>query len=59
MFYLTLKVMNRLVVLFLFVQFSFGQSHRADIVIYGATSSGVAAAIQSSRLGDEVILIES
>ena len=58
MFYLTLRVMNRLVLLFLFVQFSFGQSHKADIVIYGATSSGVIAAIEASRLGNEVILIE-
>ena len=58
MFYLTLRVMNRLVLLFLFVQFSFGQSHRADIVIYGATSSGVTAAIEASRLGNQVILIE-
>ena len=30
----------------------------ADIVIYGATSAGIAAAIQTSRLGKSVILIE-
>ena len=42
----------------LFVQFSFGQSHKADIVIYGATSSGVTAAIEASRSGNQVILIE-
>ena len=29
-----------------------------DIVIYGGTSSGVAAAIQGSRMGKTVILIE-
>src|SRR5690606_31887742 len=29
-----------------------------DIVIYGGTSAGVAAAIQSSRLGKSVVLIE-
>jgi len=29
-----------------------------DIVVYGGTSSGVAAAIQSSRLGKKVLLIE-
>ncbi len=29
-----------------------------DIVIYGATSGGIAAAIQSSRLGKSVLLIE-
>ena len=34
----------------------FSQSY--DIVIYGGTSAGVAAAIQSSRLGKSVILIE-
>lgn len=41
-----------------FINFSFGQKFNADVVIYGATSSGVAAAIQSSRLGNDVILIE-
>ena len=30
----------------------------ADIIIYGGTSAGVAAAIQSARLGKSVILIE-
>jgi len=34
------------------------QENQFDIVIYGGTSSGVAAAIQSSRLGKTVILIE-
>lgn len=29
-----------------------------DIVVYGATSSGIAAAIQSSRMGKSVVLIE-
>ncbi len=29
-----------------------------DIIIYGGTSAGVAAAIQSSRMGKSVILIE-
>ena len=32
--------------------------NKFDIVIYGGTSSGVAAAIQSSRMGKTVILIE-
>ena len=31
----------------------------ADVVIYGATSAGVAAAIQVSRMGHSVLLIES
>jgi hypothetical protein len=34
------------------------QSRSYDIVIYGGTSAGVAAAIQSSRMGKSVILIE-
>ncbi len=35
-----------------------GQSKEFDIVIYGGTSSGIAAAIQSSRMGKSVVLIE-
>ncbi|MBK5290249.1 MAG: FAD-dependent oxidoreductase [Acidobacteriia bacterium] len=31
---------------------------QADIVIYGATSSGVAAAIQASRMGKSVLLLD-
>ncbi len=34
------------------------QPTQHDIVIYGATSGGIAAAIQSSRLGKSVLLIE-
>ena len=33
-------------------------SYKYDIVIYGATSSGIAAAVQSSRMGKSVIVIE-
>ena len=51
-------MLKRIVILLLFVQFSFGQIYNSDIVIYGATSSGVIAAIEASRLGNEVILIE-
>ncbi|MBM3402767.1 MAG: FAD-dependent oxidoreductase, partial [Bacteroidetes bacterium] len=29
-----------------------------DIVVYGATSTGISSAIQSSRMGKKVILIE-
>lgn len=35
-----------------------GQTSSYDIVIYGGSSAGVAAAIQSSRMGKSVILIE-
>lgn len=34
------------------------QTQSYDIVIYGGTSAGVAAAIQSSRMGKSVVLIE-
>ncbi|MFC4870790.1 FAD-dependent oxidoreductase [Negadavirga shengliensis] len=36
----------------------FSQTHTYDLVIYGGTSAGVAAAIQSSRMGKSVVLIE-
>jgi len=35
-----------------------GQTKKYDIVIYGGTSAGVSAAIQSSRMGKSVVLIE-
>lgn len=44
--------------LILLIQFVNGQSKKYDIVIYGGTSSGIAAAIQSSRMGKSVVLIE-
>ena len=31
--------------------------HTADIVVYGGTSSGIAAAVQAARLGKSVLLI--
>lgn len=34
------------------------QTKKYDIVIYGGTSAGIAAAIQSSRMGKSVVLIE-
>ena len=36
----------------------FGQNSSHDLVIYGATSAGIAAAIQCSRMGRSVLLIE-
>lgn len=51
--------------LFLFVIASLSGSnskttnkYSADLIIYGGTSSGIAAAIQTSRMGKSVILIE-
>lgn len=45
------------------VQPSAGQSHDAspatyDIVVYGGTSSGIAAAVQAKRMGKSVVVIE-
>jgi predicted flavoprotein YhiN len=38
---------------------SFGQkTNEYDVVIYGGTSAGIASAIQSSRMGKSVVLIE-
>ena len=51
-------MLKRMIILLLSVQFSLGQIYNSDIVIYGGTSSGVIAAIEASRLGNEVILIE-
>ncbi|MFK5973116.1 MAG: FAD-dependent oxidoreductase [Flavobacteriaceae bacterium] len=52
-------------ILLLFIQFLTVSSSKAinkdiayDIIIYGATSSGIAAAIQADRLGKSVLLIE-
>ena len=51
--------MKKLLLILLFIPLlTFSQNHNADIIIYGGTSSGIAAAIESSRLGNEVILIE-
>ena len=37
---------------------TYAQSSRYDIVIYGGTSAGIAAAIQSSRMNKSVLMIE-
>ena len=44
--------------LLLTVQLMNGQTKKYDVVIYGGTSAGVAAALQSSRMGKSVVLIE-
>ncbi len=38
--------------------FCFSQKNAFDIVIYGGTSAAISAAIQSSRMGKTVVLIE-
>jgi len=37
---------------------SCGAGRKADIIVYGGTSSGIAAAIQASRMGKSVIVLE-
>ncbi|WP_394803164.1 FAD-dependent oxidoreductase [Membranihabitans marinus] len=51
------KLMNLFLLMVLTVMVN-AQSNSYDIVIYGGTSAGVAAAIQSSRMGKSVLLIE-
>lgn len=51
------KTINFLLLLVI-VHFASGQTKKHDIVIYGGTSAGVAAALQSSRMGKSVVLIE-
>ncbi len=51
------KLLYFLSLLFI-IQFTNAQSEKYDIVVYGGTSAGVAAAIQSSRMGKSVVLIE-
>ncbi|MEZ4900607.1 MAG: FAD-dependent oxidoreductase [Spirosomataceae bacterium] len=47
------------IVFLLFIAFSTNaQQKNFDIVVYGGTSAGISAAIQSSRLGKSVVLIE-
>jgi hypothetical protein len=55
--------MRRVVFLLVFCLAAFGSAcatreERPDVVIYGGTSAGVTAAIQSSRMGRTVVLIE-
>ncbi|MBW6533608.1 MAG: FAD-dependent oxidoreductase [Mariniphaga sp.] len=58
------SVKNYQVIVFTLIFFSTfhldakSQTREYDIVIYGGTSAGIAAAIQSSRMGKSVIMIE-
>jgi hypothetical protein len=62
--YYRLNVKNYSIKVFLCLSLVFmtlaanGQTKKYDIVIYGGTSAGVAAALQSSRMGKSVVLIE-
>ncbi|MBF6628060.1 MAG: FAD-dependent oxidoreductase [Proteiniphilum sp.] len=47
-------------VIFLILSYSgiSGQNKKYDVVIYGGTSAGIASAIQASRMGKSVVIIE-
>jgi hypothetical protein len=54
-----MKNLILLITLIWFNQMAFSQSDKDyDLVIYGGTSAGISAAIQASRMGKTVILIE-
>jgi hypothetical protein len=54
-----MKLLLTNLILAFFVFTSFGQkTNRYDVVVYGGTSAGIASAIQSSRMGKSVVLIE-
>ncbi|HOI80466.1 MAG TPA: FAD-dependent oxidoreductase, partial [Petrimonas sp.] len=47
------------IILAFFIVTSFGQKTKSyDVVVYGGTSAGIASAIQSSRMGKSVVLVE-
>ena len=54
------KITSKTSLLMFFVcQFSYGQKNfKYDLVIYGGTSAGIAAAIQGARMGKNIVLIE-
>lgn len=52
-------IMKHILILISFLGMGFLQAKpRYDIVVYGATSAGIATAIQGSRMGKKVMLIE-
>ena len=57
-----MKYSNIIIPLLLIIPMLFGNEAKCqtnyDIVIYGGTSAGISAAIQSSRMGKSVVLIE-
>ncbi|MBQ4915301.1 FAD-dependent oxidoreductase [Maribacter sp. MMG018] len=53
-----MKKLLGVIALILMFQGIHAQKKKYDIVVYGGTSAGVAAAIQSSRMGKSVVLIE-
>ena len=56
--YIVQKSLTAIIISLFCVFSASAQQKNFDIVIYGGTSAGVSAAIQSSRLGKSVVLIE-
>lgn len=57
----TFSILNRLGLLFLLLSspcLASSQTVESDVVVYGGTSAGVSAAIQASRIGKTVVVIE-
>src|SRR5437763_9305500 len=52
------SVMRSSLLLALLPLLSGAQTRQADVIIYGATSSGIAAAVQVVRLGKSVIIVD-
>ena len=50
--------MGRIIIIFALSAFFCGQSIAQDIVIYGGTPGGIAAAISAARMDREVTLVE-
>jgi len=50
--------MRGLFLLFSAISFAAAADHTADVVVYGATPGGIAAAISAARLGHSVALVE-
>jgi len=53
-----LLLTNLILAFFVFTSFWFKKQKDYDVVVYGGTSAGIASAIQSSRMGKSVVLIE-
>src|SRR5689334_95860 len=52
------RTTNLALVLVAVVSIAAGEITEADIVVYGGTSGGVAAAVQAARVGKKVVLLE-
>ncbi len=55
----TVRISSLLTILFLHLLFSCNTSttHKADLIVYGCTSAGIAAAVEATRLGHTVIVV--